>query len=625
MVQRAIDLEVTVERVAARSKGHRAAQHGSATAAVAAGCLTEGRRHEQVAGAVEGATGLREARGVEPAVGHQRAAAAQRQVASQRRHAGERQRAGADRKCVPGCCRQTGDGVAAAVQHYAAAVVECDEHEVVQAGQGVAGPVCGVGPEGCACAAVPADAAADDAAEADAEGIAVNGGRIAGDRCFDRCKRAADAVAGGDQGERQRAADVGGIFGDHKRAAERDRTADGELVVGVCSAAADPQFENAGVGLHEVAGHAQRAVLEGTEGAGIGQRAARADVDRAVAEDVGTTVDREAAEAAQYATGAEVGIAVVGQCATDFQRRARADLDEIVVGEGAAARGAGIADVETQPAAVDVDPPIVGEIGVIRRAARNAQRADCELTRAGCFRYDAAVVIDHRDGAGTGRAVAETEVRSQIDQAVVVDAPGSDDVDVAFQPVQCAEVGQRAGAEALVAGRLHVVAAGADQGQRCAVGDDEIAGQRAARPAATAGDAERRGTGQRAAIPVVGAGAGRRIQRQRATGLEQRARLQSGLCDDLAAARQFEIGDRARRAQREAGRVLHAHGEGVVGDQGRGGRIGHLGRIDEFDASAAVELACRVEQIGRAAAVAAGGAEGHIDHTGIAGAAGRGE
>ena len=328
----------------------------------------------------------------------------------------------------------------AAVEQHVAAAVQRNEYQIVHAGQSVAGPVGSIGPERRAGAAIPADAATENAAEVDAEVVAVHRGRVAGGRGVDRRKRSADAVSGGDQGYRQRSARVGRIFGDHQRAAEGDRTADGQLVVSACSGAANPQVEDAGVGLHEIAGHAQRAEFKGAQRAGIGERSACADVYRAVAEDVAAAGDGEATDAAQRGAGGEVGVAVVGQRAADFESRARADVDEAVVRERATAGCAAVADVEAQASALHLDRSVVGEVCIVRRTARDAQAADRGFAGTGRLDDQAAGAVDHRHRAGADPAIAEIEVSADVEAAVVRQAAAADDVDVAGTPVQCAVV-----------------------------------------------------------------------------------------------------------------------------------------------------------------------------------------
>ncbi len=202
MVQRAVDLEVAVEGVVARREGDGVAEHGAAAAGVAATRLIEFRRYEQVAGTVEGSAGLSEAGSFKPAIDRQGSASAQCQVAGKhRRHdavaarhrSGQGQRTATDGQVVAGGGRQAGDGMGAAVEHHAAAVVECDEHQIVQAGQGVAGPVGGIGPEGGSGTAVPADAAGAEA-ESDAQDPAGCTHRIA---CRGRQLQSADVQSAG--------------------------------------------------------------------------------------------------------------------------------------------------------------------------------------------------------------------------------------------------------------------------------------------------------------------------------------------------------------------------------------------------------------------------------------------
>ncbi len=387
----------------------------------------------------------------------------------------------------------------ATVEQHVAATIQPDEYQIVHAGQAVAGPVRCVRPACCAGATVPADAAAQDAAEADAEAVAVHRRRVACCRDVYRRKRSADAVSGGDQGGRQRPARVGRIFRNRQRAAERDRTGDGELVVGAGSAAAYPQIELASTGLHEVAGHAQRAVLEGAQLTRIGQRAAGADVYRAVAEDVAAAGDGEAADAAQRGAGSEVGVAVVGQRAADFESRTGTDVDEAVVGEGATAGRAAVADVEAQPAGFDANVAIVGEVDVIGGAARNAQAADRGFADACRLDDQATGTVDHRHRAGAGPAVAEIEIPTDVEAAVVRQAAAADDVDVTGTPVQRAVVYQRTGTEALVGAGCGVIASGRLDGQRRAVLYEQVALEQSARPAAAARECRQPAAAQRAA------------------------------------------------------------------------------------------------------------------------------
>ncbi len=103
MVQRSVDFEVAVEDVAAGREGDGITEHGAAAAGVAAACLTESRRYEQVAGAGEAAAGLREAGGGQGCIRDQCPAATQHQITCEHGiESGQREGATVDREVVSG-------------------------------------------------------------------------------------------------------------------------------------------------------------------------------------------------------------------------------------------------------------------------------------------------------------------------------------------------------------------------------------------------------------------------------------------------------------------------------------------------------------------------------------------
>ncbi len=511
------------------------------------------------------------------------------------------------------------------VQQHIAAAGERDEYEITRARQHIAGPVGRIRPEQRACAAVPADATAYQRIEAQPESVAGDGGRIACIRQVECGEVAGDAAASGDEIEGDRCARIRHVFKHVERTAQGRRPAHRKLAVAARCVACDAQFEHTAGGLHIVADDGEGAVVEGAHRSGIGERVAGPHVQGAVAEDVTAAGNGEAADAAQRSTGRDVGVAVPGQRAAHFERASCADMDEIVVREAATARRAAVADIEAQPATEHFDEAVVRDVEVVGGAPRHAQTAQCRFSGAGRLAQRRTGMVDQRDSAGTGPAVAEIEVAADVEQAAVIDAPVADHFDVAGLPAHGTVVGERAGSETLVGGACGVVAAGAGNRERAAGGDVQVSGQRAARPVAGTGQQRSAAAGQRTAAPVVAAEQRTRVQRERAAGLLQRRRLEGALRGDLGAACDFKVGDRRRGGHREPGRVLHAHGEGGVGKrQGHSGRSRHRG-IDEFDAAAAVVLTGAVHQIAGAAAVARRGAQCHVDDAGIDGAAGQGE
>ncbi len=208
---------------------------------------------------------------------------------------------------------------------------------------------------------------------------------------------------------------------------------------------------------------------------------------------------------------------------------------------------------------------------------------------------------------------------------MVVHAPAADDIDMAFPPVQRAGIGQRASAETLVTAALIVVDARAAQRQRGTAGNGQIAGQCAAYPVAAAGQRRRAAACKGAAVPRIAAEQRVAGERESAAALAERSDLQRGKGAYLRTAGHLQIGDGRCAVHGETRSVLHAHGEGRIGEWcRRAGRRNH-GRFNEFEATAAVELASGFNRIACAAAEACGGACRDIHHPGNGCAARGGE
>ncbi len=313
------------------------------------------------------------------------------------RLSGQCERTTADGQRVPGRCGERGDALVATGEYHLCASREVDEHQIVESGQYIARPVRRIGPQAGTGATVPADPAASDGIEGKTEHGADLRRTVAGVGRGDRGEAAAHAAACRDQIQRYRAARIGRVFGDEQAAAERDGSADRELVVAPGIAAAHLEFERAAGRLHIVADNGQCAVVDGAHRTGVGERVAGAHVHRAIAEQVGAAGHGETADAAQRGTGRDIGVAVPDQRSTHFQSASAADVDEAVVGETAATRCAAVADAEAQATTEHFDQTIVRDIEIVGRSAGNAQAAERRFAGARRLAQCGTGMIHERD------------------------------------------------------------------------------------------------------------------------------------------------------------------------------------------------------------------------------------